>query len=169
MQHRRAILLTAAGIGGAGLLGRPGRGGAATPARRFEVEHSQAEWRRRLTPEQFRVLREHGTERAGTSPLDKESRRGLYHCAGCDRPLFDGAAKYDSRTGWPSFWAPIAGAVGTSIDRTVFWQTRTEVHCARCGGHLGHVFDDGPAPTGKRYCMNGIAMTFRPAAAGPQS
>jgi peptide-methionine (R)-S-oxide reductase len=168
VQHRRAIL-TGAGIGGAGLFGWSGRGAAATPTRRFEVEHSQAEWRRRLTPEQFRVLRDHGTERAGTSPLDKESRRGLFHCAGCDRPLFDSAAKYDSRTGWPSFWAPIAGAVGTSIDRTVFWQTRTEVHCSRCGGHLGHVFDDGPAPTGKRYCMNGIAMTFRPAAAGPPS
>ena len=162
-------MLVAICVGGAGSLGWTGHGAATAPARRFEVEHSEAEWRRRLTPDQFQVLRQHGTERAGTSPLDREGRKGLFHCAGCDLPVFDSATKYDSRTGWPSFWAPIAGAVGTSVDRTFFWQTRTEVHCSRCGGHLGHVFDDGPPPTCKRYCMNGIAMTFRPAAAGAQS
>ncbi len=169
MHHRRSVLAAVA-AGGAGLLGLPGRGGASAQGRRFEVERSEAEWRRLLTPERFRVLREHGTERAGTSPLDREGRRGVFHCAGCDRPLFDSAAKYDSRTGWPSFREPIEGAVGTSADRTIFWQTRTEVHCARCGGHLGHVFDDGPAPTGKRYCMNGLAMAFRASGApGSQS
>jgi peptide-methionine (R)-S-oxide reductase len=104
----------------------------------------------------------HGTERAGTSPLVKEHREGTFLCAGCALPLFSSKSKYDSHTGWPSFWAPLPDAVGTSEDRS-FLMARTEVHCRRCGGHLGHVFDDGPPPTGLRYCMNGVALTFRPA------
>jgi peptide-methionine (R)-S-oxide reductase len=126
----------------------------------FEVTKTDAEWRTILTPEQFRVLRKHGTERAGTSPLDKQYARGTYACAGCDLPLFKSDTKFDSGTGWPSFWAPIDGAIRTTSDRSLF-MTRTETHCRRCGGHLGHVFDDGPKPTGLRYCMNGIAMHFR--------
>ena len=126
----------------------------------FEVNHSKEEWRRLLSPEQFYVLREHGTERAGTSPLDREKRAGTFICAGCELPVFSSEQKFDSGTGWPSFWAPLDGAVRTSEDRK-FFMTRTEVHCRRCGGHLGHVFDDGPKPTGLRYCMNGIAMKFQ--------
>ena len=122
---------------------------------------SDAQWRERLTPEQYRVLRRHGTERAGTSPLDGEKRPGRFLCAGCGAPLFDAATKFESGTGWPSFCAALDGAVGTETDRSLF-MTRTEVHCARCGGHLGHVFPDGPAPTGLRYCMNGVAMRFDP-------
>ncbi|PIG93660.1 peptide-methionine (R)-S-oxide reductase [Gloeocapsopsis sp. IPPAS B-1203] len=125
----------------------------------FEIEKAEAEWRETLTPEQFRVLRQHGTERARTSPLDKQYGKGTYVCAGCNLPLFTSETKFDSGTGWPSFYAPIEGAVATSIDRTLF-MTRVEVHCRRCGGHLGHVFNDGPKPTGKRYCMNGVAMKF---------
>ena len=128
----------------------------------FEVTFSEAEWRARLTPAQFDVLRKHGTERAGSSALDKEHRKGIYACAGCDLPLFDSAAKFDSGTGWPSFTAPLEGAVGTSKDRTLLLFVRTEVHCRRCGGHLGHVFEDGPQPTGLRYCMNGVALKFLP-------
>jgi peptide-methionine (R)-S-oxide reductase len=139
---------------------------AAKPEGKFEIDLPAEEWRNRLTKEQFYVLREHGTERAGTSPLDREKRAGVFSCAGCDLPLFSSETKYDSGTGWPSFWAPLDNAVGTSIDRSWF-MTRTEVHCRRCGGHLGHVFDDGPAPTGKRYCMNGVAMKFTPNEAKP--
>jgi peptide-methionine (R)-S-oxide reductase len=143
-------------------------GGAAAPVARaqgkpgtaFEVVKTETQWRQQLTPEQFSVLRQHGTERPGSSPLDKEYGRGLYACAGCDLPLFSSATKFDSRTGWPSFWAPLDNAVGTSTDRSLF-MVRTEVHCRRCGGHLGHVFDDGPPPTGLRYCINGVALTFR--------
>ncbi|MET7246111.1 peptide-methionine (R)-S-oxide reductase MsrB [Methylobacterium sp. EM32] len=124
---------------------------------------TDAEWRRTLTPQQYRVLREHGTERPGTSPLNHEKRAGTFTCAGCGQPLFDAAAKFESGTGWPSFFAPLDGAVETQTDRS-FFMTRTEVHCARCQGHLGHVFDDGPAPTGLRYCMNGVAMGFEPEA-----
>jgi peptide-methionine (R)-S-oxide reductase len=137
----------------------------AASAETFEVQKSDEEWRRVLSKEQYAVLRGHGTERAGSSPLDKEYRAGSYACAGCDLPLFSSDTKFDSRTGWPSFWAPIKGAVSTSEDRSFFLLLRTEVHCHRCGGHLGHVFDDGPAPTGKRYCMNGVALKFIPAAA----
>ena len=135
----------------------------------FEVAFSDEEWRRRLTREQYYVLRAHGTERAGTSPLNGEKRAGTYHCAGCDLPLFSSETKYESGTGWPSFWAPLENAIGTSEDRSLF-TTRTEVHCRRCGGHLGHVFEDGPPPTGLRYCMNGVALKFAPGeAAAPGS
>ncbi|MCP8940885.1 peptide-methionine (R)-S-oxide reductase MsrB [Alsobacter sp. SYSU M60028] len=127
----------------------------------FPVERDDAEWRRSLTPEQYRVLREHGTERAGTSPLNQEKRAGTFVCAGCGQPLYPSDTKYESGTGWPSFWEPLPGAVDTSIDKSL-WATRTEVHCSRCGGHLGHVFEDGPRPTGLRYCMNGAAMKFEP-------
>ena len=125
----------------------------------YEVTKSDAEWRAALTPEQYRVLREHGTERAGTSPLDKEHGKGTFLCAGCELALFSSDTKFDSRTGWPSFYSPLDNAVGTTSDRS-FFMTRTEVHCRRCGGHLGHVFDDGPQPTGLRYCMNGAALKF---------
>jgi peptide-methionine (R)-S-oxide reductase len=123
------------------------------------VELSEAEWQQRLTPEQFMVLRRHGTERAGTNRLNHEHRTGTYHCAGCDAALFQSQTKYDSGSGWPSFWAPIKGAVETRRDVS-HGMFRTEVRCATCGGHLGHVFDDGPRPTGQRYCMNGTALSF---------
>ena len=120
---------------------------------------SDEEWRKVLSPEQYRVLRKHGTERAGTSPLNAEKRTGTFVCAGCGQPVYRSDTKFESGTGWPSFWAPIDGAVETSSDRSWF-MARTEVHCARCQGHLGHVFEDGPKPTGLRYCMNGVAMKF---------
>jgi len=127
----------------------------------FPVHKPDEEWRRELTPEQYRVLRGHGTERAGTSPLNEEHRAGIFLCAACGQQLFDSQAKFDSGTGWPSFSQPLQGSVATSEDRHLFMR-RTEVHCARCGGHLGHVFPDGPKPTGLRYCMNGVAMAFNP-------
>jgi peptide-methionine (R)-S-oxide reductase len=125
----------------------------------FEVVKSEAEWRAALGSERFEVLRQHGTERPGSSPLNKEYGRGSYVCAGCDLPLFSSETKFDSGTGWPSFYAPIEGAVGTTVD-TSFFMRRTEVHCRRCGGHLGHVFEDGPKPTGLRYCINGVSLKF---------
>ena len=152
-----------------GLLGRLGGRGASSKAgsgKNFDVALSDEEWRQRLTPEQYRVLRQHGTERAGTSPLDKQHGAGIYHCAGCGQPLFDAGSKFNSSTGWPSFWAPLEDAVGTETDRS-FFMSRTEVHCRRCGGHLGHVFDDGPKPTGLRYCMNGVSLEFHAGEAAP--
>lgn len=135
------------------------------PGQKFEIERAPEEWRKLLTPQQYYILREHGTERAFTHPYDKLNDAGTYHCAGCDLPLFSSATKYDSRTGWPSFWKPLDNAIGTKEDRSWFI-VRTEVHCRRCGGHLGHVFEDGPPPTRLRYCMNGTAMKFVPAASG---
>ncbi|MBU0800021.1 MAG: peptide-methionine (R)-S-oxide reductase MsrB [Alphaproteobacteria bacterium] len=133
------------------------------PDKSYPFTLTDAEWKARLTPEQYRVLRGHGTERAGSSPLDHEKRPGIFHCAGCDHPVYDMAHKFDSGTGWPSFWQPLSDtAIGTSTDNKLLY-TRTEVHCANCGGHLGHVFNDGPPPTGLRYCMNGVAMVFKPA------
>jgi peptide-methionine (R)-S-oxide reductase len=128
----------------------------------FKVSHSEDEWRHILTPEQFRVLRQQGTEMPESSPLDHQYASGRYLCAGCALPLFASATKFDSGTGWPSFYAPLKDAVVTEVDGSMFMQ-RTEVHCSQCGGHLGHVFDDGPKPTGLRYCMNGVALNFVPA------
>jgi peptide-methionine (R)-S-oxide reductase len=125
------------------------------------MQKTDEEWRKALTPEQFGVLREHGTERAGTSPLNVEKRDGTFFCAGCGAPLFAADTKFESGTGWPSFFAPLEQAVATTTD-TKYGMTRTEVHCAACGGHLGHVFPDGPRPTGERYCMNGVALRFEP-------
>lgn len=127
----------------------------------FPVSKSTEEWEDTLSPSQFHVLREHGTERAGTSPLNVEKRSGTFYCAGCGQPLFSSSTKFESGTGWPSFFEPLDRSVETSEDRSYF-MTRTEVHCANCGGHLGHVFRDGPRPTGLRYCMNGVAMKFEP-------
>jgi peptide-methionine (R)-S-oxide reductase len=124
---------------------------------------TDAEWRAELTPEQFHVLREHGTERAGSSPLNYEKRTGTFKCAACGAALFASDAKFESGTGWPSFWEPLPGGVATTVDRS-YGMTRVEVHCAACGGHLGHVFPDGPKPTGQRYCMNGVALDFEPKA-----
>ena len=149
--------LGAAFIGAPMLFARSGRP-QAEPGWRL----SDAEWKKRLSPLQYRVLREAATERPFTSPLDKEKRAGTFVCAGCALPVYSSKTKYDSKTGWPSFWAPLKGGIATSTDYDLGY-ARTEVHCKRCGGHLGHVFNDGPKPTGKRYCMNGAAMTFRPA------
>lgn len=163
--HRRQFLATVA----AGLVLAPVAAWLARPApraqmmsrRSFAVEKSDEEWSAALTPEQYEVLRDHGTEAPFTSPLNHETREGLFRCAGCGEPLFDAATKFDSGTGWPSFWDPRQGAVGTMVDHSWF-MVRTEVHCARCGGHLGHVFPDGPKPTGLRYCINGLALRFEP-------
>ena len=129
---------------------------------KFEIVKSDEEWRRELTAEEYAVLRRHQTEHPWSSPLNGEHRAGTFLCAGCGLPLFSSTTKFESETGWPSFWAPIAGAIETSEDRSLFFLVRTEVHCRRCGSHLGHVFKDGPRPTGLRYCMNGIALKFAP-------
>ena len=133
----------------------------------MDIPTSDEAWRARLTPEQYHVLRKHGTERAGTSPLNKEHRDGVFRCAGCGQDLFASSTKFESGTGWPSFWAPLEQAVETTTDRA-YGMVRTEVHCARCKGHLGHVFEDGPRPTGLRYCMNGASLDFEPKRAGSE-
>lgn len=161
----RRWLLTGSALGLAALAGtRLLRPGTPQAAEAFEVAYSDAEWRNRLTGDQYSVLRQEGTERPFTSPLLDEHRKGSFACAGCDLDLFSSEAKFESGTGWPSFWKPLDNAVGETSD-TSFMMERIAVHCRRCGGHLGHVFDDGPAPTGLRYCMNGVAMTFKPATA----
>jgi peptide-methionine (R)-S-oxide reductase len=161
MRDRRLLLL-----GGAAALAvlaglRWPQGGNVEAAGSFEVQKTDSEWRTSLTKAQYDVLRLHRTEIPGSSPLDHEQREGTYACAACNLPLFSSRTKFDSKTGWPSFFRPLANAVGTSTDR-VLLLPRTEVHCARCGGHLGHVFEDGPPPTGLRYCINGVALQFSP-------
>jgi peptide-methionine (R)-S-oxide reductase len=151
MLDRRSVLIAIAA------LALPATARAATAT----VSYTDAEWKARLSPEAYDVLRHAGTEPPFSSPLDREQRHGIYACAGCDLPLFSWKTKYDSGTGWPSFWAPLPHAVATQDD-TSFAMDRTEVHCVRCAGHLGHLFDDGPPPTGKRYCMDGVALTFKP-------
>jgi peptide-methionine (R)-S-oxide reductase len=163
MTTTRRVLLarSAALLGAASMLTLAG----CTPAvaqEAFEVTHSDAEWRRILSPAAYNVMRHEDTERAGSSPLDAEERMGAYHCAGCDLPLFSSDTKFHSGTGWPSFWKPLDKAVAEKRDNA-FGMVRIEVHCRRCGGHLGHVFDDGPMPTGLRYCMNGVSLRFKPA------
>jgi peptide-methionine (R)-S-oxide reductase len=161
MQPTRRSLL--AWLGTASLLPLASACNAApAKAKAFPMQKSDAEWKRLLTREQYTVLRKHATERPFSSPLDKEKRKGTFVCAADRNPLFSSATKFDSGTGWPSFWKPLPGAIGTSTDRGLLIE-RTEVHCAKCGGHLGHVFKDGPPPTGLRYCMNGDAMLFVPA------
>ena len=160
MLDRREVL-GMAGMAGIALL-LFGKAGSAAPSGRFPFTRTSAQWRQILGPQRYAVLREGATERPFSSPLDKEHRRGTYVCAGCGRPLFSSATKFDSGTGWPSFWKPLPRAVVTRTDRSQM-MVRTEVLCARCGGHLGHVFEDGPRPTGLRYCMNGLALRFRAA------
>ncbi|WP_300752287.1 peptide-methionine (R)-S-oxide reductase MsrB [Janthinobacterium sp.] len=170
MLSRRTFLLTSAASSAALIAGSlswrnaTGATPVAAASTVYEVMHSDAEWKKLLTDQQFDVLRRAGTERPYSSPLNSEHRRGTFSCAGCQLPLFSSSTKFDSHTGWPSFWKPLARAVNDKTDSTLGME-RTEVLCRRCGGHLGHVFDDGPAPTGLRYCMNGVAMNFSPGAA----
>ena len=159
-----AGLLTVLSAGSAAWLMRLGRPAHAAAETDFEIAHTEAEWRSLLPPDRYGVLREEVTERAFSSPLNDEKREGMFHCAGCDLAVYSSAKKYDSGTGWPSFWEAEPDAIGTKEDNT-FFMTRTECHCRRCGGHFGHIFDDGPPPTGMRHCLNGLALTFRPATA----
>ena len=166
MNRRQLVSMTLAALGLGGLVAwltreRPMDVAPMSGGRTFEIMKSDAEWRAQLSQGQYYVLRKHGTETPGWSPLNKEHRAGTYACAGCGLPLFASAAKFDSGTGWPSFSAPLENAIGTTTD-AAYGMTRTEVHCRRCGGHLGHVFTDGPQPTGLRYCMNGVALAFMP-------
>lgn len=154
---RRHLLKTS--LSGAAALAFWNLGAGTAVAAAYPFSLTDAEWRKRLAPLAYNVLRKHATEHPFTSPLNKEHRPGIFKCAGCDQALFNAKTKFDSGTGWPSFWAPLPRATGTSRDFSLVYP-RTEVHCARCGGHLGHVFDDGPRPTGKRYCMNGVALSF---------
>ncbi|MCT9809550.1 peptide-methionine (R)-S-oxide reductase MsrB [Acidovorax sp. Be4] len=160
MTTRRHLILCAASSAAALSAGMFHRRAAAA-AETFEVSYSDAQWRARLSPQQYVVLRQEGTEPPGSSPLNKEHRSGTFSCAGCALPLFSSTTKFDSGTGWPSFWKPLDNAVATRKDRS-YGMVRTEAHCRRCGGHLGHVFEDGPPPTGLRYCMNGLSLSFSP-------
>jgi peptide-methionine (R)-S-oxide reductase len=164
MLTRRSLLLQAGAAGAALMAGLSLSGRQAAAAGTFQVTMTDDEWRKKLNPQQFQVLRQSGTEYPFTSPLLEEHRAGIFTCAGCDLDLFSSATKFDSGTGWPSFWEPLKDAVGTEEDPSL-GIARTSVHCSRCGGHLGHVFDDGPPPTGLRYCMNGVALAFKPSAA----
>jgi peptide-methionine (R)-S-oxide reductase len=160
--YDRRNFLTLSASGAAAFLLFGCRGAVASPPEHFAVTMSDAQWKAKLSPAAYDVLRHEGTERPFTSPLNNEHRHGTFACAGCAQAAFASKTKFDSGTGWPSFWAPLPGAVRTRNDGSL-GMSRTEVHCSRCGGHLGHVFDDGPPPTGKRYCMNGAAMTFKAA------
>ncbi|WP_348771506.1 peptide-methionine (R)-S-oxide reductase MsrB [Azospirillum sp. SYSU D00513] len=154
MVSRRSLLLGGVAVA---VMSAPFR---AAHSAAFEVSLTEEEWRRLLPPERYAILRRHGTEAAGSSPLNGEKRKGLYRCAGCRKAAFSSESKYDSGTGWPSFTEALPNAVGMSEDRAFLLLTRTEIHCARCGGHFGHLFGDGPPPTGKRYCMNGLSLLF---------
>jgi peptide-methionine (R)-S-oxide reductase len=167
LTRRALLILGTAGAAALGILegvGGRSRAMAVTSTEVFPVTYTDAQWKQRLTPAQYDILRQEGTERPFTSPLNSEHRAGIFGCAGCEQDLFSSKTKFDSGTGWPSFWQPLEHAVGERHDGS-FGMARTEVHCSRCGGHLGHVFDDGPRPTGLRYCMNGLAMVFKPTSA----
>ncbi|QPC86604.1 peptide-methionine (R)-S-oxide reductase MsrB [Mesorhizobium sp. NBSH29] len=165
---RRDFLFTSAAaiaaLAGFAALRKTGIGMGQAQASGFEITKTEAEWRAILSEAQFAVLREEDTERPNSSPLNTEKRKGVFHCAGCDLAAYSSEVKFDSGTGWPSFWQSLPNSIGTKEDDTLF-TTRTEAHCRRCGGHFGHIFDDGPKPTGKRHCLNGVALTFKPSAA----